>query len=161
VETALLDQLPSALISSCERANLETYPVTYTVAEVGGNPKAEPANVRAGVTCLIAGNRVTYLQLGSRSNARFAFLDIAEEIFHSGLDRRSITEGSCAERTRAYAAWMSGAHTGHVMCFMRETAAVLEWTYAEPNIYAIATRRDGDVAALYEWWEDAGRRLSR
>ena len=47
------------------------------------------------------------------------------------------------------------------MCFTREGEAVLEWTYPEPNIYAIATRRDGDFVALYEWWEDPGRRLAR
>ena len=160
-ETALLDQLPSAMTSSCERADPSTYPVTYIAAEDAGVYAGGryTANVRAGVTCLTGGNRATYHQLGRRG-AGFA-LDSAYEIFFNGVDRRSIAEGSCEERTRAYAEWTSGAHTGHVMCFMRDGEAVLEWTYLDPNIYAIATRRDGDLAALYAWWEDAGRRLSR
>jgi len=44
---------------------------------------------------------------------------------------------------------------------MRDGEAVLEWTYLDPNIYAIATRRDGDLAALHAWWDGSGRRLSR
>ena len=160
-ETALLDQLPSATTSTCERADPSTYPVTYIAPEDAGVYAAGTytAVVRAGVTCLTGGNRATYHQLGRRG-AGFA-LDSALEIFHNGVFRRSLTEGSCEESTRAYAEWTSGGHTGHVMCFMRDGEAVLEWTYLDPNIYAIAARRDGDLAALYAWWEDVGRRLSR
>jgi hypothetical protein len=160
-EADLLDRLPAALTSSCTRADASLYPVTYVAADVGAMPHAEPANVRAGVTCLTGGNTATYLQLGSRANVRFSFLDIADEIFHGAAERRTITEGSCATGTRAWSEWASGAHTGHVMCFAREGEAVLEWTYTAPNVYAIASRRDGDAAALFTWWEDIGRRLSR
>ena len=157
-ETALIEKLATGLTPSCDRADPSTYPGHYFAETVGGIARFDPLNIRAGITCLTGGNSATYLQVGSQRSEE---LNYAEEAFFNAILRRSIEEGSCSETTRAYSAWTSGAHTGHVMCFMREGEAVLEWTYPEPNIYAIATRRDGDLAALYAWWEDVGRRLSR
>ena len=40
-------------------------------------------------------------------------------------------------------------------------SAVIEWSYDDADIYAIASRLDGDMEALLAWWRDVGRLLSR
>ena len=157
-ETALMEQLAADLTSSCDRVDPSTYPA-YSYPATEDEPAIRvPLAIRAGLMCLTGGNNATYLQVATPS---FPRINTAEELFGNLLFRRSIEEGSCTETARAYEEWTSGAHTGHVMCFMRDGEAVVEWTYVDANIYAIATRRDGDLAALYAWWEDVGRRLSR
>jgi class 3 adenylate cyclase len=158
-ELALLDRLPPGATSSCARADPSTYPAHYfPISEDNDYVIVRPVGIRAGITCLTGGNTATYLQVATQASQD---LNYADEVLGNLLLRRRIEEGSCRERSRAWEAWTSGAHSGRVMCFIREGEAVLEWSYIEPNIFAIATRRDGDRSALYEWWEDTGRWLSR
>ena len=110
-----------------------------------------------GLTCLTGATRVVYWQASHTMD-----LPQAEELFHNKAARLQVSEGSCAGGGRAYEAWQSGAHSGHVMCYSTgEDDSVLEWTYVEDNIYAIATRLDADGASLYDWWRDLGRLLGR
>jgi len=47
------------------------------------------------------------------------------------------------------------------MCLIRGDESVLEWSYSDANVFAIATRHGDDMDALLDWWRDVGRLLSR
>ena len=170
-EAEILDRLPEDVAESCERANSEdnpefVFPNTASVVERNeagelvrvlkemGAPLRLMMPTRAGLTCLTDSTRVVYWKAGNQGDS--------EELFHNLLTRRSITQGSCADGGRVYEAWSVGAHDGHVMCFTgAEDISFIEWTFADANIYAIASRRDGDADALYAWWRGIGRLLGR
>ena len=170
-EAELLDQMPARVADSCERADAGDNPEfvfphidwvyerneegeLVQVLKVLGPPIHELMQVRAGLTCLTDSIRVLYWRAGLDGDS--------EELFHNMLTRRSITEGSCDATGRVYEDWSAGAHGGHIMCFTdEEGTSVLEWTFADANIYAIASRRDGDADALYTWWRNVGRLLGR
>jgi len=157
VEQALLDQLPSQITTSCERADPVGVPRAYFPPELspGGLPTSEPLIVRAGVSCLTSSIRVTYWQKVETNYPS------ADEFLFNRAAKLSIVEGDCATRHRAWEAWTAGAHGGHVMCLIRGDESVLEWSYSDANVYAIATRHGDDMEALFDWWRDVGRLLSR
>jgi len=155
VEQSLLDQLPSEITTSCERADDDTVPTFPTGAETGGGRTVERLPVRAGISCLTGSTRVTYWLKAYHPGIT------SEDLFFSLVIKRSLEEGSCVARHRAFEAWEAGAHSGHLMCFPRGESAVLEWSYDDADIYASASRLDGDMEALLAWWRDVGRLLSR
>ena len=168
---ALLDRLPASVAASCERADLDerpefVFPLTsaFVVRNPDGTltrefrefgtPDRVPFAVSFGLTCLTNLTRVVFWQASGDQGG-------AEELFFNLIVRRSIEAGSCGSGGRAFEAWEAGAHAGHVMCFEVEGAAVVEWTFADANVYAIASRRDGDGRELYAWWRETGRLLGR
>jgi len=156
-EQALLDQLPSRIATSCERADPATVPRAYFPPELSprGLPTSEPLLVRAGVSCLTSSIRVTYWQKVETNYPS------ADEFLFNRAAKLSIGEGDCATRHRAWEAWTAGAHAGHLMCLIRGDESVLEWSYSDANVFAIATRHGDDMDALLDWWRDVGRLLSR
>jgi class 3 adenylate cyclase len=153
-ETALMDRMTSAVTADCARADRELIPAFWFPDSNLAGPTLQ-LGVRAGVSCLSGLNRVIVWQASSSPGG-------ADELFFSLVLKRSVDEGSCETQSRVYASWSAGAHTGHVMCYINaEGSAVLEWSYAAANIYAIATRRDGSSRELYRWWLDVGRLMSR
>ena len=154
-EQTLLDQLPSQITTSCERADPASVPEFYRPDGGVGGIERHVLLVRAGVSCLTGATRVTYWQA---SDQPWGWV---EDLFFTLVNKRSLEEGSCQDRGRAYEAWSAGAHSGHLMCYARADEAVLEWSYADALIYAVASRRDGDMRELLDWWRDIGRLLSR
>ena len=170
---AFLDRLPDEIADSCERADVDTRPVmispligSFVVRDERGNliredrqigpPVRLPLSASFGLTCLTNATRVEFWQATHTRD-----LPQAEELFFNKASRLLVPEGSCAGGGRAYETWESGTHSGHLMCYAVPEGSVLEWTYIEDNIYAIATRRDDDGASLYRWWREIGRLLSR
>jgi class 3 adenylate cyclase len=154
-EQALLERLPSRIASGCQRADDAEVPTFGPGTGPEGAPTAERLRVRAGVSCLTGTTRVTYWQKTYERGIT------TEDLFYNLVIKRSLEEGSCVARHRAFEAWEAGAHSGHVMCYPRGESAVLEWSYEDADIYAIASRLDGDMEALLAWWHDVGRLLSR
>jgi class 3 adenylate cyclase len=155
-EQAILDGLPSEITSSCERPDPETRPEFY-FPPVRPNELAGTMTLatRAGVSCLTGQVRVVFWQASASPGG-------AEELVFNRVAKLDLAQGSCERQARAFEAWSAGAHTGHLLCFVTTDAeAILEWSYADANVYAVASRRDGDRAALYDWWYDVGRLLSR
>jgi class 3 adenylate cyclase len=172
LEVALLDRLPPGVADSCERADRQEVPelvfpfiasftvrnedgtVTRELREIGP-PTRLPMVVRAGLSCLTDLTRVVYWQAAKAQEG-------PDEAFFNLAARRKVEPGSCETDGRARETWAAGAHEGNVMCFTdNEGHSVIEWTFTAANIYAIASRRDGDADALYEWWRDTGRLLGR
>ncbi len=158
LEQVLLEQLPSRVADSCERADRADRPQFYFTDF--GIPQSTPLVVRAGLSCLTEGIRVRYWRGGELRPADPSSSGLAVDLFFNTVDRLSISEGSCAEESRVHEPWDAGLHTGHVLCYVNPTGyATIHWTFDDLNVYAVASRRDADTQALYEWWFDTGIRL--
>jgi hypothetical protein len=169
---ALLDRLPDRIAEHCERADPKDRPAliiplvqSFVVRDERGNltrelreagrPDRFPLAVSFGLSCLTDATRVVFWQATATQGG-------AVELFFNRIERLALAEGTCEVGGRRYEAWEGGAHTGHLMCFTTtDGTATIEWTFADENIYAIATRRESTVAELYAWWHDIGRLLSR
>jgi class 3 adenylate cyclase len=158
-EAALLDRLPSSVAASCERADPAEVP-TYQreIAVPGGGRPAfldVPIAMQAGLSCLTQGNRVHFWHAFAAQNI--------DASFAIKIGKWGVPQGTCATGTgRVWETWQAGAHAGKLLCHTTtDGRAVLEWTYGDEPIYAIAERRDGDRGALLAWWREDGRLLSR
>jgi hypothetical protein len=149
--------LLSDVAAGCERADPADTPEFRFTTDDAGFTAPRAMFVRAGLNCFTAGTRVYYWQAsGSAGTVGFA-----TDLFFNVVQRLSLAPGSCATQSRVYGSWQAGNHSGQVLCYVSvDGDAVIEWTFDERNIYAVARRRDGS-SALYEWWRDAGRLLGR
>jgi class 3 adenylate cyclase len=148
-ETALLERLPEEITTSCGRADPETVPDRNYATHDG------PLVVVAGVNCLTGVTRVVYWQ-GVRG-------DDIDSAFAREVGILRVLLGVCGEQSRAWQQWELGVYSGKLLCYSAPET-VLEWTYGEEPILAIATRRTadpGDFADFMAWWRDIGRLLSR
>jgi class 3 adenylate cyclase len=158
VETDLLGHLLQQVADSCARAEPDDVPVFRMQEGDDGVRRPYALRVRAGVTCLTDGTRVFYWQ-GADSGS---ILSSAYALFFDAAARLSIHEGDCATASGVRAAWDAGLHSGQVLCYVNADGdAVIEWTFDDANIYAVARRRDAETSDLYDWWADVGRRLRR
>ncbi len=159
-EAVLLDRLPSSMVRSCERAPVEGAPIYQRELTLSGSGRASnfvdtPLTVTAGLTCFIDLNRVLYWNAIGPANV--------DAVFARRIAVLGVQVGNCAETAgRYWETWEAGAHAGKLVCYTNaDGAAVLEWTYGNEAIYAVATRRNGDAAALYAWWRQTGRIMGR
>jgi class 3 adenylate cyclase len=155
-EHALLERLPEAITASCLRADPSRAP-RVNESRAAGNLVFErtiPMALQAGITCVTGVVRVDFWEALRASDVDGAFA--------RRVALRGIPEGDCGDRARAWQPWTFGLYAGKLMCSSTPgESADLEWTYGEEPIYAIASRGDGDVAALLSWWREIGRLLSR
>ena len=157
-EADLLARLLSRVADSCERADPADRPRFYFTDF--GIPQSTPLVVRAGLSCLTEGTRVHYWRGGELRPADPSSSGLAVDLIFNTVDRLSISEGSCAEESKVHQPWDAGLHSGHVLCYVNPSGyATMHWTFDDLNVYAVASRRDADTRALYEWWLDTGRRL--
>jgi len=145
-EAALLERLPTPVTTSCDRADPDLVPVRNYFSHDG------PLVVVAGVTCITGVTRVVYWE-GVRA-------DDVDSAFVREVGNLRLVHGVCGERSRAWQEWRAGAFSGKLLCYSA-SQTVLEWTYGEEPILAIATRRAGDFDAFVAWWAEIGRLLSR
>jgi hypothetical protein len=47
-----------------------------------------------------------------------------------------------------------------LVCRRSGEAAILVWTYDGTSLIGVASRADGDSAALHQWWLDSARTLT-
>ena len=150
-EADLLDRLPSHMTNSCDRADRSDVPVYEDVA-APGNIGEFPLPVVAGLTCLADLTRVVYWQATSRTDV--------EAVFFQEVGRRGVPQATCGERTRAWQTWESSVGSGRLLCWSAQDS-LLWWTYDDDPILVIASRRDGGIHDLLEWWNRTGRLLQR
>ena len=150
-EAELLLTVPADLRSRCRRGD-------------GPRPSdlvmGRPYGTAAGLRCTAPGPTVIdywvitsdagYVGPGEGSQAAIA-------AFVSYQGRHALPEGDCASAIEAHGRWEFGPARGRILCYQVESGARLVWTYDGTDIIAIATRSDGDAAALYQWWLANGR----
>lgn len=154
-EAELLDHLLTEVADRCQRADPEDVPILQYRPGDDHYGRPVPLSVPAGLSCLVDGTRIHYWQgSGALNNGH------ATDLFFLLARHLSLQEGDCATESRVYHEWAAGTHSGDILCYASvDGSAVVEWTFVEENIYAVARRRDGGLSALYEWWLDTGRLL--
>lgn len=159
-EAELRAQLPARIAERCDRADAADTPTFRFTAEEPGGPSTLALRTTAGLDCLIDGVRVQYWQATpARSGVP---IGVVSDLFFNTVRRLSLSAGDCAAEGRVHGPWEGGAHDGQVLCYVAvDGAAVIEWTFEEENIYAVARRRDGGTSELYAWWRQTGRLLGR
>ena len=166
-ESALLGMLGDRREIACECADDDERPAfridreTALAFAVSGRP---PLEVDGGISChirSIAAPDVVQLwatryTLDYRASQAGAAL-IANEAGALGIPR-----GDCQDPAIdvAHGEWTVGDLGGKLLCREVFGEAVIEWTYDDEPIYAVARRRDGDHEALMDWWRDEARLLS-
>jgi len=150
----------------CDRADLDERPrltIDRASVEHFGTESTRPQlSVTAGVTCTIPSSAApSQLQLwatgpifGSPAS------EVPPALIQSDAGTFDVPSGDCAGGAPAHGRWSFGGSEGWLLCRDLYGDAVLEWTYDGRPIVAVASRRDGDHAALYAWWRSNGRFLN-
>jgi hypothetical protein len=74
---------------------------------------------------------------------------ISNRLYLHGLEA-----GDCATTPEAHGRWSSGGEdAGAIACTTSEGMAMLYWSRTDDDFVGIASRADGDAAALYDWWQ--------
>jgi class 3 adenylate cyclase len=129
---ALLDRLPGSIRDSC-------------VPDAQRGPGAD-ALWRCELPLGTDADTVWYEHYQTRP-----LLDVAI----GAIEREEALEpGSCALVAKAADVWTTPLETfsGRRLCYPRQEASWLAWTYDGDLILARATRRDLDWASLFSWW---------
>ena len=165
-EAALLASV-GADVEHCERADLDDRPrlslnPDEAVYYWGVTTTRPPLSVRAGVSCTIpsaaAPTRVHYWTASRMRD--YSAVDIPSAHVLNVAGTFDVPRADCAVDTPAFGKWSFGDTEGWLLCREVYGDAVFEWTYDGRPIVAVASRRDGDNAALYAWWRDNARFLN-
>jgi class 3 adenylate cyclase len=160
-EAALVELVPDQYRDACQRADPADNPI-LGVDRIPGEPTVvHRAQSAAGIECDLGGisapDRLSLWELtrggirvGEANAPRIAIVTL------SGLVGAS--PGSCREERPTIEEFTFGSVSGTMVCHESTTGdAVLTWTYDGSQFFARALRDDRDMAALLDWWEDAGR----
>jgi class 3 adenylate cyclase len=135
-ERALLDRLPGSIRDSC-------------VPDAQRGPGVD-ARWRCDLPLGTDADTVWYEHYQTRP-----LLDVAI----GAIEREEGLEpGSCALVAKASDSWKTPLETfsGRRLCYPRQEASWLVWTYDADLIVATATRRDVDWTSLFSWWTGVG-----
>jgi class 3 adenylate cyclase len=151
-EQALLARMDPGIARQCERADTRDYPRH----QLGGG-EVVTAPLRAGLHCSLGGSQPDFVFLWSYVPRQD--LSHANATFFQHVALVGAQVGDCATDEKAYMDWSFGLLAGKLLCVASPTGARIEWTFDGEDVLATAERDDGDRAALYRWWLEAGRIL--
>jgi hypothetical protein len=130
-QEALGKLVPAAILVDCE-------------------PREEPAKgAIAALNCSSGGNLLTYNLYESPRKARNYMtgrLSLGDREKHCG----DSASGSSTYHTE------DEPIAGHLVCYVREGTAWIEWSSLRASVYAWANRPDGDWKVLFTFWNSAG-----
>jgi hypothetical protein len=72
---------------------------------------------------------------------------------------RNVPPGDCAAEPRGEGTWEFGANGGTLLCMAFGGEALVAWTYDGETILGLATRSDGDIERLLDWWNSTARTI--
>jgi hypothetical protein len=136
-EERLLSLIPAPVRDSCARTR-------------------EMPNALAAVSCRAQRQAVSYFHFGGTAPMSREYARRATQYLSAGL-RRDV--GACGELPRigerSYTA--GGRRAGRIFCAPGGNSVFIGWTDERASVFALASRADEDPAALYRWWQRAGR----
>ena len=80
-------------------------------------------------------------------------LSVTADSLSSKDSRKSCQMGKPSEGKWYYGKSDTGQPAGHLLCYLANGQAWLEWTINERKIYGVSYRDDSNIKALYSWWE--------
>ena len=164
-ETALLSRIGDEIGQSCERADLDDRPRINIDREIGGLGGTGLARVSipitAGLACALhtSSAPTTLHYWATTAYQDFNPVGLADALIISDAATFDVPPGDCANEQPAYGRWEFGGTGGRLLCRTSFGDAILEWTYDDVPLVAVATRRDGDAQQLLQWWRDEARFL--
>ena len=164
-ETALMSRIGDEIGQSCERADLDDRPRINVDREIGGLGGTGLARVSipvtAGLACALhtSSAPTTLHYWATTAYQDFNPVGLAEALIISDVATFDVPPGDCANEQPAYGRWEFGGIGGRLLCRTSFGDAILEWTYDDVPLVAVATRRDGDAQQLLQWWKDEARFL--
>lgn len=164
-ENALLGRIGEKVGRFCDRADLDDRPrinIDRQLGGLGGTGVARvPIPVTVGLACTnhTASAPTTLHFWATAAYQDFDPLGLAEAMIVSDVASFDVPQGDCASQQPAYGRWEFGGVSGRLLCRASFGDAILEWTYDGVPLVAIATRRDGDIQKLLQWWRDEARFL--
>jgi hypothetical protein len=78
---------------------------------------------------------------------------VTADTLSSKDSRKGCQMGKASEGTWHYGESDTGQPAGHLICYIADRQAWLEWTVTERKIYGVSYREDTNIKALYSWWE--------
>jgi class 3 adenylate cyclase len=161
-ESDLLAAVGDDIKDSCHRADVGDRPVFVDDPQFQrdmGLTAEERVAAHVGIACEIPSGSApdTFHLWVTRGIIDFRSVDVPKALIFSLAGRNDIPQGDCADGGPAYDVWELGDVSGWFMCRDVFGDAVIEWSYDGRALYGQATRRDGDLASLLEWWADEGR----
>jgi class 3 adenylate cyclase len=167
-EFELVQLVPERYREECRRADLDDAPIADIVR---GFPGQLPVVVHkapsvAGVECDLGGiaapDVVWYWELipgGGADRAEIVGREPADQSLGVHGVNVGATPGVCRDQRPASEEWSFGGVRGTIVCYETEDGdAVLLWVFDDGgHLFGRAERRDQDMGALLDWWEDVGR----
>jgi serine/threonine-protein kinase len=152
-EAELLGRLPIDIGATCRRGSYDGLPDVPLRAPQNGSVVGTGPPL-ASLVCDVPGQpmaleaRVT-LSASGALDAEDADAWISNRLYLHGLEA-----GDCATTPEAHGRWSSGGEdAGAIACTTSEGMAMLYWSRTDDDFVGIASRADGDAAALYDWWQ--------
>jgi class 3 adenylate cyclase len=164
-ETALLSRIGDEIGQDCKRADLDDRPrinIDREIGGLGGSGVARvPIPVTVGIACTLntSSAPTTLHYWETKAYQDFNPVGLAEALIISEAATFDVPPGDCAGEQPAYGPWDFGGKGGRLLCRTSFGDAILEWTYEDVPLVAVATRRDGDAQKLLQWWKDQARFL--
>jgi hypothetical protein len=85
--------------------------------------------------------------------SRDYYFYMPDGMVRSDDSRKGCQMGKPSEGKWSYGDKDTVSPAGRLKCYIEGGDAVLEWTIAERKIYGVAFHLDGNLKALYSWWE--------
>lgn len=165
-EAELIARLDDTIAPHCERADPDDRPafrVDSATAEQFGLQNPVLIGYDAGVSCEIpsftAPDELSYWW--AHQTLDFSGVDVPGALLQNEAGRIGIPRGDCSTDVPALGEWEHLGSTGLILCREEFGDAVIEWSYDGIPIYGVASRRDGDLASLLDWWREEARLLRR
>ena len=164
-EAALLSRIGDEIGRYCKAADLDNRPRINIDREIGGLGGSGVARVAipvaAGVACTLntSSAPTTLHYWATKAYQDFDPVGLADALIISDAATFDVPPGDCASEQPAYGRWDFGGTGGRLLCRTSFGDAILEWTYEDVPLVAVATRRDGDAQKLLQWWRDEARFL--
>lgn len=142
-------------LTSPQNRLLTSMPSDYDLQNCTPDPSLETAGRPAGFTCSNAG-----LPPDAPDSANFTLYDDVEGL---GGAFAQLLAANAVPATASCPAFPGSGPYGdppdgsQVACYRTADSVSIAWTNASDRTFAIASRFDGDAAALYRWWETRGR----
>lgn len=135
-EQNLLSHLPEDFIELCSRLEFDL-----------------PQTANAAITCTPVGaDFISYVQY---DNSAAMNRDYNKSVIDQGVIKNS-GGAECQNGSPSEGTYTLGKKTaGRLMCYMHGSEAWMDWTHDSLSIYTFASRSDGNLSKLFDFWINA------
>ena len=152
-EQELLDRLPVDIGATCRRGSYDGLPDVPLRAPQNGSVVGTRPPL-ASLDCDVPGQPIALEARVTLSASGALDAEDADAWISNRLYLHDLDAGDCSTTPEAHGRWSSGGEdAGAIACTTSDGVAQLLWSRTDDDFVGIASRADGDAAALYDWWQ--------